>query len=425
MKAEIITIGDEILIGQTVDTNSAWLGQELNKIGVRIDRITSIQDVPEEIVKALDEAFARVDLLLVTGGLGPTRDDKTKKTLTDYFNDELVMNEEVLKAIEKFFVSRDLPILEVNRQQAMLPSKAYAIRNYKGSASGMWFEKENKVLLAMPGVPYEMKHIMEREGLERISSNFKTLPVYHRTLLTTGAGESFLADQIVDFEESLEELEISIAYLPSPGLVRIRLTAIGEDESAIKEKVDEKADELKDRLKKFVFGEDDIKLEEVVGELLKAENLKVATAESCTGGYIAHLLTSVPGSSEYYEGSLITYSYDIKTTALDVDRKVIEEKGAVSEEVVEAMAKGLKERFNVDYAIAVSGIAGPGGGIPGKPVGTVWMALANNKEIKTHKFWFSHDRMGNIRRTAIAALNWLRRDIIDSVKENSRPTLSQ
>lgn len=414
MNAEIITIGDEILIGQTVDTNSAWLGQELNKIGVRIDRITSIQDKPTEIVKAIDEAFSRVDLLLVTGGLGPTQDDKTKKTLIEYFTDKLEMNEEVLHAIEEFFISRDLPILEVNRQQAMLPSKAEIIRNYKGSASGMWFKKDDKALLAMPGVPYEMRHIMERQGLDKISSSFKTLPIYHRTVLTTGAGESFLAEEIKDFEAALASEDISIAYLPSPGLVRIRLTAIGENEEEIKKRVDKRADELNERLSKYIFGEDEIKLEEVVGQLLKAKNLKVATAESCTGGYIAHLLTSVPGSSEYYVGSLITYSYDIKTTALDVDRKIIEEKGAVSEEVVIAMADGLKNRFNVDYAIAVSGIAGPGGGIPGKPVGTVWMALANNHEIKTHKFLFSHDRMGNIRRTAIAALNWLRIDILEN-----------
>lgn len=418
MKAEIITIGDEILIGQTVDTNSAWIGRELNKIGVTVDRIMSIQDKPSEIVNAIDESFSRVDLVLVTGGLGPTRDDKTKLTLASYFGDHLKMNEEVLNSIEQFFISRDLPILEVNRHQAMLPSKADVIRNYKGSASGMWFQKEEKALLAMPGVPHEMKHIMEQGGLQRIASSFNTVPVYHRTLLTTGAGESFLAEKIKDFEDSLDNENMSMAYLPSPGLVRIRLTALGDNKLDIQQKVDRKASELKKRLNEYVFGEDNEKLEEVVGQMLRDGKLKVATAESCTGGYIAHLLTSVPGSSDYYEGSLITYSYDIKTTALDVDRKIIEEKGAVSEEVVKSMAAGLKNRFNVDYAIAVSGIAGPEGGIPDKPVGTVWMALANNSEIKTQKFLFSHDRMGNIRRTAIAALNWLRKDILENIGEN-------
>ena len=414
MKAEIITIGDEILIGQTVDTNSAWIGEELNKIGVEIKRITSIQDVPEEIVKATEEAFERVDLILMTGGLGPTLDDKTKKTLTDHFNDELVMNEEVLETIESYFISRGLPILEVNRNQAMLPSKAQVVRNYKGSASGMWFEKNGSVLFSMPGVPGEMRHILENEGLAKIKSHFTTLPIYHRTLLTTGAGESYMSEKIKDWELELETIGVSLAYLPSPGLVRIRLTARGKDGEAIKQKVDKKAGELKERLSEYVFGEDKESLEGLVGDLLRAKGKTLATAESCTGGFIAHLLTSVPGSSAYYEGSFITYSYDLKSAMLGVDKNVILEKGAVSEDVVLQMAKGVKDGMNVDYAIAVSGIAGPDGGTEDKPVGTVWMALATPDGIEARVFQFGSNRMSNIRTTALTALNWLRKELLAS-----------
>ncbi|NND78234.1 MAG: competence/damage-inducible protein A [Flavobacteriales bacterium] len=414
MKAEIITIGDEILIGQTIDTNSAWIGEELNKIGVEINRITSIQDVPEEISKATDEAFERVDLVLMTGGLGPTLDDKTKKTLTAYFKDELVMNEEVLETIENYFTSRGLPILEMNRQQAMLPSRAQIVRNHKGSASGMWFERNGGVLLAMPGVPGEMKHILQNGGLRKIQDHFVTLPVYHRTILTNGAGESFMSNMVKDWEEALEGEGISLAYLPSPGLVRIRLTARGEDAKAIKIKVDEKAAELKELLSEYVFGEDKETLEGIVGDLLKAKRMTLATAESCTGGYIAHKLTSVPGSSAYYEGSFITYSYDLKSAMLGVNRDVILEKGAVSEEVVLQMAKGVQEGMNVDYAIAVSGIAGPEGGTEDKPVGTVWMALATPKGTEAKKFQFGRNRLANIRMTALSALNWLRKELLAS-----------
>ena len=411
MKAEIITIGDEILIGQTVDSNSAWIGEELNKIGIDINRIVSIKDESGEIVQAINESFERVDLVLMTGGLGPTRDDITKQTLSSYFDDELVMNQEILSRIESYFVEKGLPILEMNRQQAMLPSKAKVVPNLKGSASGMWFEQEDKVLLSMPGVPYEMKHIMQNEGLNRIKHHFNTEVIYHKTILTTGAGESYIANRIKDWENELRESGLSLAYLPSLGIVKIRITGMGGEPEELEERVNRKAEELKALLPDLYFGEDKDKLEEIVGELLKTNNKKVATAESCTGGYIAHLLTSVPGSSEYYEGTYVTYSYDLKSDLLAVDKEIIRDKGAVSEEVVLQMAEGIKKNMNVDYAIAVSGIAGPGGGTPEKPVGTVWMALAGPNSLKAERYQFGRTRMNNIRITAITALNWLRKEL--------------
>ncbi|MEM7163543.1 MAG: molybdopterin-binding protein, partial [Bacteroidota bacterium] len=297
MKAEIITIGDEILIGQTIDSNSAWIGEELSKIGIEVNRITSIKDEPSEIVNASEEAFERVDLVLMTGGLGPTLDDKTKRTLTDHFEDELEMNRDILERIESWFKAKGLPVLEVNRQQAMLPSKAKILQNLKGSAAGMWFERDEKVLISMPGVPYEMKHILEHSGLDEIKSHFKTLPVYHKTVLTTGMGESLIADRIEDWEHELRSSGLALAYLPSPGLVKIRISAKGSNFSEIKMKVDQKANELKDMLADIYFGENKDKLEIMVGDLLREKGKNIATAESCTGGYIAHLLTSVPGSS--------------------------------------------------------------------------------------------------------------------------------
>lgn len=413
MKAEVITIGDEILIGQTVDTNSAWIGEELNKIGIDINRITSIKDEPSEIISATEEAFSRVDLVLMTGGLGPTMDDRTKWTLTHHFGDELEMNEEILNRIESYFEKKNLPMLDVNRQQAMLPKKAKILPNLQGSAAGMWFQQDKKVLISMPGVPYEMKHILENEGLAKISEHFHTLPVYHRTLLTVGAGESYLSQIIFDWEMELPEHGIALAYLPSPGIVKIRLSARGEDKKLLKAKVDKKFEEMKVMLSEYHFGENKDTLEEIVGKQLLEKKKSIATAESCTGGYIAHLLTSVPGSSSYYEGSVVTYSYDLKSEVLGVDKDVLLKKGAVSEEVVVQMAKGVRDRMNVDFSIAVSGIAGPEGGMPGKPVGTVWMAIATPMGVEARKFQFGKQRMNNIRMTAISALNWMRKELID------------
>jgi len=414
MKAEIITIGDELLIGQTVDTNSAWMGKELNGIGIRVNRITSISDDRQEIIDTLDGALDRASLVLITGGLGPTNDDITKKTLADYFESDMQMHEEIREDIEAFFKRLGRKPLDVNRDQALLPTKAQIVRNMKGTASGMWFEREGKVVISMPGVPYEMKHLMTDGFVGMISTHFKTTPVYHKTVLTTGLGESHLAERIKEWESSLASDGIKLAYLPSMGLVKLRLTAYGEDVEAIQKAVDKKVAEVEALIPDLVYGHDVDQFEEIVGNLLRQQGKHLATAESCTGGYIAHLLTKVPGSSAYYQGSLVTYSYESKSKNLGVDPQLIIDKGAVSKEVVTAMALGNFDRFNVDYSIAVSGIAGPGGGTEDKPVGTVWMAVGtkDNLEVVCHQF--GRNRMHNIRMTAITVLNMLRKQLQSS-----------
>lgn len=413
MKAEVVTIGDEILIGQTVDTNSAWLATELNKLGVQIARITTIADTEEEIIKTLDEVLPRTQLVIMTGGLGPTNDDITKLALTRYFNQELVMNEEVLHDITHFFESRGKSMLKMNEDQALLPNNAKIVRNRKGTASGMWFEKDDKVVISMPGVPYEMKHLMKTGFLSMIAERFKTTPVFHHTVMTFGEGESFIAEKVKDWEESLESEGIKLAYLPSVSIVKMRLSAYGGgDESALKEKVLRKAEQLEQIIPELIYGYNEETMAEAVGKLLKKKDLKVATAESCTGGYIAHLITSIPGSSEYFEGSFCTYSYRSKSEILHVDAQVIIDKGAVSYEVVEAMARGLFMRFETDYSIAVSGIAGPDGGTEDKPVGTVWMSVGTEEHLETKCFHFGKNRLKNIRMTALHSLNLLRLQLL-------------
>ncbi|NNC83749.1 MAG: competence/damage-inducible protein A [Flavobacteriales bacterium] len=412
MTAEIVTIGDEILIGQTVDTNSAWMAQELNKLGVKVGRVTTIADTPEDIIQALEESHARVDLVLMTGGLGPTNDDVTKMTLTEYFEDELVMHDEVLEGISSYFSSKGKRLLPMNRDQALLPKSARIVRNFKGSASGMWFEKNGKVVISMPGVPYEMKHLMVTGFLDMIAEHFETSPVFHHTLMTFGEGESFIAHRVQDWEASLEEEDVRLAYLPSLGIVKMRLSAYGPDKEVLKEKVMRKAKELETLIPELVYGYNEEKLEQVVGRLMVEKKRTIATAESCTGGYIAHLLTTVPGSSRYYEGSFCTYSYKSKSEILDVDAQVILDRGAVSQEVVEDMANGVFLHFDTDYTIAVSGIAGPDGGTEDKPVGTVWMSVGTKEGLVTKCFQFGRNRRNNIRMTALTALNELRKQLL-------------
>ncbi len=412
MIAEIITIGDEILIGQTVDTNSAWMAQELNKLGVRIGRSTTIPDEPHEIVIALNEAFTRTDLVLMTGGLGPTNDDITKKTLTEYFEDELVQNDEALERITNFFDARGKQMLQVNVDQALVPSRARIVQNQKGTASGMWFEREGQVAISMPGVPYEMKHLMRSGFLPMIAEYFKTEPVFHHTVMTFGEGESYIADMVKEWEKGLEVDDVKLAYLPSPGIVKMRLSAFGNDD--IEAKVLRHASALERLIPELIYGHNDERLEEVVGRLLSEKGKKVSTAESCTGGYIAHLFTSIPGSSDYYQGTFCTYSYRSKSEILGVDPQTIIDEGAVSKEVVEGMAKGLFNKFDTDYVIAVSGIAGPGGGTEDKPVGTVWMSVGTKDKLVTRLMMFGRNRMYNIRMTALYALNELRLQLISS-----------
>jgi nicotinamide-nucleotide amidase len=407
MKAEIINIGDELLIGQVVNTNASWMAAELNKAGIKTVRISAIADDKEDIVQALNQASQRADIILVSGGLGPTKDDITKKTLAEYFDSGFYFHEPTYQQIKKIFEARKIPLTETNRQQAEIPEKCIPLKNKNGTAPGMWFEKGGKVFVSMPGVPFELKPMMSEQVIPKLQQKFNLGIIYHKTIMTTGIVESVLAEKIEAWENSLPA-NIKLAYLPQPGIVRLRLSASGKDRKKLEKEVEKYCMRLKTIIPEAVFGYDDITLEEVVGKLLAVQNKTVSTAESCTGGYISHLITSIAGSSAYFKGGVISYSNEIKIKQLGVSPEVLEQNGAVSKETVEAMALGVKERFGTTCSVAVSGIAGPTGGTPEKPVGTVWIAVAYNDGIISELFHFGEHRGRNIRRSALAALNMLR-----------------
>ncbi|MEO5644953.1 MAG: competence/damage-inducible protein A [Bacteroidia bacterium] len=409
MLAEIITIGDELLIGQVIDTNSAWLGQQLSLNGIRVKQMTSVSDDPEHIVAALDEAKVRADIILITGGLGPTKDDLTKKTLKDYFKMEWRTDAQILEDVIGVFKRFGRETTEINKQQAQVPDGCIALRNKNGTAPGMWFEQNGKVVVSMPGVPYEMKGIVTESVLPMLREKFGLPVIIHRTILTQGIGESALAEKISDWEDALATDNIKLAYLPSPGMVRLRLSLEGDNKEILVQLVNKKVDEVMLLIKSYVFGFDTDKLEKVVGDLLMKENKTLATAESCTGGLVAHMLTSVPGSSAYYKGSIVSYSYEVKTSELNVAGKTLEQFGAVSEETVKQMAIGVRERLNTDYSIAISGIAGPDGGTEDKPVGTVWIAVAKEDFVFAKRFQFGDNRERNILRSSVSSLAMLRK----------------
>lgn len=411
MFAEIITIGDEILIGQIIDTNSAWVAQQLNQFGIRLKQITSISDDKDHIVDTLNTARKRADLIITTGGLGPTRDDITKSTLAAYFNRALVMDNEVLEDVKFHFSSKGVQMPEVNTYQAMVPEGCEVIRNVNGTAPAMWIEDEKQIFISLPGVPYEMKAMMSEAILPKIKDYFKVPSFYHRTILSQGVGESTLMGVISKWEDQLIKEDIKLAYLPSPGIVRLRLSAIGEKKE-IQQKVDRKADELYQLIPEYIFGEGTEKLETVIGKLLKEHKLTLSTAESCTGGYLAHLITSIPGSSAYFEGSVISYSNTIKQNQLGVSAQALEQHGAVSEEVVIEMAEGARQKLKTDFALATSGVAGPDGGSEEKPVGTVWIAVSGPKRTLAQKFNFGNNRERNIRKSALQAMSMLRKEIL-------------
>lgn len=412
MKAEIITIGDELLIGQVVDTNSAFIATTLNEAGIYVHQITSVSDNKEHIMEALGNAGQKADIILITGGLGPTNDDITKLTLCEYFNVGLKFNPETYKDVENMFKIRGREVTEVNRKQADLPENCIALRNKNGTAPGMWFDVKGKIYVSMPGVPYEMKALMKDEVIPKLQKQF-TLPVIvHRNVLTIGIGESVLAEKIAGWETSLAQDNIKLAYLPSIGMVRLRLSTMGTDKSLLEKTVQKKIIELQSLVGDFIFGYENDTLQEIIGKLLKERKQTISTAESCTGGYISHLITSIPGSSDYYVGSVITYSYEIKTLELNVNAEVLNKRGAVSQEVVEQMASEVRRKFKTDYAIAVSGIAGPGGGTPEKPVGTVWIAIATPQRLFSKKLQFANNRLRNIQMTSNAALNLLRKELL-------------
>ena len=411
VEAEIITIGDEILIGQTVDTNSAWMGQQLNDVGVDVDRVVSIRDTKEAIVEALENVKPKTKLVLLTGGLGPTKDDITKYTLQDYFGGDLVFNQEAYDNVERIFKMFKKEVIEVNRLQAMIPSTCIMLLNEMGTAPGMLFERDGVYYVSMPGVPYEMKHLIRTHVLPLIKEKLNPGVVIHRTILTQGLGESFLAEIIKDWQDSLHE-EISLAYLPSAGMVKMRLTVKGRDEKFLNELIEDAVAKLLPQIEQYVYGTENDTLESVVGALLKNDNATLSSAESCTGGNIARLLTTIPGSSAYFIGSVVAYHNNVKQNMLDVSENDLKTHGAVSEPVVLQMANGAKEKFGTDYAVATSGIAGPDGGTKDKPVGTIWIAVAGPKRTITRKFNFGNNRLRNIQKTSFMALNMLREELM-------------
>ncbi len=415
MQAEIISIGDELLIGQTINTNSAWLGEQMNAIGIRIHRATNISDNKEEITASLNEASSRSQLVLITGGLGPTKDDITKTTLCHYFETDLVLNEEALQRISEFFKSRGLPMLEQNKQQAALPRSCTVIQNTRGTACGMWFEKNNTVFVSMPGVPYEMKGLMEDEIIPKILARFDRPQILHRTILTMGVGESFLAKKIEEWENSLGTEKINLAYLPSPGAVKLRMSSYGASSAEITLNLfEQKEKELHLLIGEHIYGYEKETIQGIIGKILVGKKQTLATAESCTGGYLAHLITSVAGSSAYFTGGIVSYHNDVKTEELSVEKNLIETHGAVGQEVAEAMAMGAKRKLKTHWAIASTGVAGPKGGTETTPVGTVWIAVAGPSRIISARFNLGKSRDRTISVASMYALNMLRKEILAS-----------
>ncbi|HRY98513.1 MAG TPA: competence/damage-inducible protein A [Bacteroidales bacterium] len=410
MKAIIVNIGDELLIGQVVNTNASWMADLLAAEGIAVERIVAVADRDEAIRQELERSMAGAALVLVTGGLGPTRDDITKATLCRIFNTSLVFNPEAYAMIEAFFASRGLRVSELNRMQAELPQGCLPLPNPQGTAPGMWFEKEGCILVAMPGVPFEMQGIMEHEVVPRLRERMDGQLILQRTILTHGMGESFLAQRLAHWEDTLPG-DLGLAYLPSPGQVRLRLTARGTDRSALQAALDEAVHGLQARISELIFGYDRDTMEGVVGALLKHRGQTLCTAESCTGGYLAHRITSVPGSSAWYLGSIIAYANEVKIKQLNVDPLLISTHGAVSEEVVCAMAQGARLRLGTDWALAVSGIAGPDGGSADKPTGTTWIALDGPHGTLAQRFLFGNRRDRNIHMAAMSAMNMMRKQL--------------
>jgi nicotinamide-nucleotide amidase len=412
--ASIITIGDELLIGQVIDTNSAFISQELNKIGVWVKRRVAVGDSKEEIQRALDEESRDSNIIIMTGGLGPTADDITKPVLAEYFGGKLVMNEEVRKHVVYLFeqVFRR-PMIERNLKQAEVPDVCTVLPNARGTAPGMWFEKAGKVFVSLPGVPHEMKGLITTGVLPRLQQRFTMPFIGHRTMLTAGVGESFLAETIQHWEEKLPA-HLKLAYLPNYGMVRLRITGWSTNKAQLEQELDTEFAILKKLVQEWLVIDEDASLPMALSKLLRLKNKTMATAESCTGGYLAHLITAIPGASNIYKGSIISYDNEVKISQLQVSPIILQKMGAVSEEVVTEMAAGVLAKLNTDYAVAVSGIMGPDGGSPEKPVGTVWVAAGDKHKLVTQKFQFRFDRERNIEMTATQALNLLRKFIVEN-----------
>lgn len=410
MHAEIISIGDELLIGQTINTNAAWIGEQLALIGIPVKWCVTIQDERDAIYSSFEMAMMRSDLVIVTGGLGPTKDDITKHVLCDFFDTELVIDEAVLARVTDYFVRRGRVMLETNRQQAALPKSCTIIDNFQGTASGMWFERGGKILISLPGVPYEMKGMMSDPILPRLAAHFGTKKLIYQTVLTTGIGESFLAEKMTDWENRLRAEGLGLAYLPSPGMVKLRVSSTDAEGGA--DRIEAYCREIEQTLPANTFGRNDDHLSRVVGALLLEQGKTVGTVESCTGGGIANFLVLQSGSSAYFQGSFVTYSNALKVALAGVRQETLDEQGAVSEETVREMVLGGQKRLGVDCCIAVSGIAGPDGGTTEKPVGTIWLAVANGAEVRTQKLNLGDNRERTIQMTIFASLNLLRQSLL-------------
>lgn len=405
----IITIGDELLIGQTIDTNSAWMAQVLNKAGFSINRRVAIGDQWDHIWNALQEEEEKNDIILITGGLGPTSDDITKPLLCSYFGGKLIIDEKAKENVIEIFTKKlNRPLLDRNLKQAEVPDVCTVIQNQRGTAPGMWFEKAGKIFVSMPGVPFEMKGMMEDYVIPELLKRFDISPIEHRTLLTAGIGESFLAELLNDFESSLSK-GIKLAYLPNYGMVRLRLSAIEIFEN--NQQLDNSFNELKNIVKDYLVVDQDISLQEAIAHQLKSTNKTLALAESCTGGYISHLITLIPGSSSFFLGGVVSYSNDLKSGLLGVPQDILNEFGAVSLETVKKMAEGAREKTGADYGLAVSGIMGPTGDTPNKPIGFVCVGFSRADTTEATSFQFRFDRKRNIELTAVYALNFLRKSI--------------
>lgn len=406
MNIEILAIGDELLIGQTINTNASWLGQELSKIGARVTRSLVVADDKNRILEAIDQCYPETNCVIITGGLGPTKDDITKHTLCEYFGTTLEIHQPTLAKIEAYFASRNRPMLESNIQQAALPIDCEILTNNYGTAAGMMFEKNGRYCVSLPGVPYEMKGIVMEELIPRLMQRFQLKAMYHYTALTQGIGESFLAEQICDWEDRIRERGFGLAYLPSPGLVKLRITSY-------EGKVDQAEimvffQELANRLPEAVFGYENDTLPDVIGSLLKTKGKTIGTVESLTSGLLAQQITSISGASDYFMGSLLTYSNDLKHRLCDVSVNAILTDGAVSEKVAIEMAENGAKKLGVDVCISTTGIAGPSGGSIDKPVGLVWIGLCISGKTIARKFQFGDNRERNIQMTVLSALNWLR-----------------
>lgn len=422
-KAEIISVGDEILIGQITNSNAQWMAQQLNLVGISVTRLTTVGDNREDMLRAFGEAKTRASIILITGGLGPTSDDITKPVLCEFFRTKLIFNETCFEDVKFQFESRGIKMPEVNKSQAEIPESCTPIRNKNGTAPGMWFEttvETRQLFISLPGVPYEMKAMMEEFVLPELKKRYQETFIIHKTVHTQGVGESTLAEKIKTWEDSLSSTSIKLAYLPGPGQVKLRLSAtgtnIGKDLSDFKNMtglVDDKIKELRKIIPDCIFaieeyGKEPETLEKIIGDILRSKKKTLAVAESCTGGYIGHLITSIAGSSDYFNGGIIAYANEIKMNVLMVEKKTLRSKGSVSKEVVEQMSDGVRKRLKADFGIATTGVAGPTGGTDEKPVGTVWISIASADKVISEKFNFGNNRERNIRKASLSALNMLR-----------------